>query len=411
MENGKHISRGSGEYYRANLALFLAGFVTFSMLYTFQPLLPNLVDEFGVSPAVASLALSFATFALALALPLSGFLSDALGRRMLMGGAVVLAPLLALATVASDSLSTILGLRLLQGVVLAGIPAIAIAYMNEEMEPRAVGNAIGLYIAGNAFGGMAGRILTAWLADFMSWQSAIFAIALLCLGLGLLFLLLMPASRNFRPRQLHPRQFSRSLWCHLKNPALVCLFIVAFTCMGSFITLYNYVTFRLLGAEFELSQTQVALIFLAYAFGAFSSSLLGALTNRFERSQLLFSSLAIMAAGLVFTLLSNLAVVTGGIVLFTIGFFAAHTVASAWVGSLARHSRAQASSLYLFSYYLGSSVAGTAGGLFYSLWAWPGVALLILLLLGLAGLASLRLVMLGRNPGAAGRFVPLTECE
>ena len=91
MTNSRYIERGSKDYRRANLALFFAGFVTFSTLYTFQPLFPNLVSEFGISPAIASLSLSFATFALAITLPISGSLSDAWGRRGMMGVAVILA--------------------------------------------------------------------------------------------------------------------------------------------------------------------------------------------------------------------------------------------------------------------------------------------------------------------------------
>ncbi|MBO2029269.1 hypothetical protein J4734_11975 [Klebsiella pneumoniae] len=51
-----------------------------------------------------------------------------------------------------------------------------------------------------------------------------------------------------------------------------------------------------------------------------------------------------------------------GMLLFSAGFFAAHSVASSWIGPRARRARGQASSLYLFSYYLGSSLAGTLGG-------------------------------------------------
>ena len=105
---------------KANLALFFAGFVTFSTIYTFQPLFPNLVEEFAVSPAIASLSLSFTTFALALALPISGSLSDAWGRRGIMGLAVIIGSLLALLAASDSSLSTLLMVRLVQGVVLAG---------------------------------------------------------------------------------------------------------------------------------------------------------------------------------------------------------------------------------------------------------------------------------------------------
>jgi YNFM family putative membrane transporter len=89
--------------------------------------------------------------------------------------------------------------------------------------------------------------------------------------------------------------------------------------------------------------------------------------------------------------------VVAGIVIFTIGFFGAHAIASAWVGLLAGQSRAQASSLYLFSYYLGSSISGTGGGLFYDARGWPGVVLLVLLLIGAAFLAGLRLRALARK--------------
>lgn len=391
------IVRGTGEYRRANLALFFAGFVTFSTLYDFQPLFPNLVGEFGISPTVASLSLSLATFALAWTLPLSGTLSDALGRRALMGVAVILTSLLAFATAAGESLTFLLTLRLVQGCVLAGVPAVAMAYLREEIEPRAVGSAMGLYIAGNAFGGMTGRILTAWLADFLPWRSAIGVIALISLAMGVLFLALLPPSRNFRRRPFHPGQLTGTLLGHLRHPGLLCLFLVAFTCMGGFVTLYNYVTFRLLGPEFGLSQTRVAAIFLAYAFGACGSSFMGALIDRFGRSRILFASLAIMAAGLLLTLLSSLPAVVAGIVIFTVGFFGAHTVASAWVGFMATHSRGQASALYLFFYYLGSSISGTAGGFFYGQWGWYGVALLILLLIGSAGVVGMRLAALTRE--------------
>lgn len=415
MVGNKHIERGSNDYRRANLALFFAGFVTFSTLYTFQPLFPNLVSEFGISPTIASLSLSFATFALAVTLPVSGSLSDAWGRRGMMGIAVILASLLALVSAVGDSLPTLLAVRLLQGVVLAGVPAVAMAYLNEEIAPRAMGSAMGLYIAGNAFGGMSGRILTAWLSDLMSWRAAVVGIGLLSLLLGILFLLLLPPSRNFQRRPLHLGQLTTSLIGHLRNPGLRYLFFLAFTCMGGFVTLYNYVTFRLLGPSFDLSQTQVALIFLAYAFGACGSSIVGSMVDRFGRSPILFTALAVMTTGLLLTLSSQLTAVTIGIVVFTIGFFGAHAIASAWVGFLAGQSRAQASSLYLFSYYLGSSISGTGGGFFYGTWGWTGVVLLILLLIGASALAGLRLRSLTRSQQGQVELVPTLvpqpDCE
>jgi MFS family permease len=69
---------------------------------------------------------------------------------------------------------------------------------------------------------------------------------------------------------------------------------------------------------------------------------------------------------------------------FTAGFFASHSVASSWIGPRARRARGQASSLYLFSYYLGSSIAGTLGGVFWHNYGWNGVGGFIALMLLLA---------------------------
>ncbi len=411
MQNHNFILRGSSEYRRANLALFFAGFVTFSTLYTFQPLFPNLVSEFGISPAIASLSLSLATLALAVTLPISGSLSDAWGRRRMMGISVVLAALLALLSASHVSLPALLALRLLQGIVLAGVPAVAMAYLNEEIEPQAIGSAMGLYIAGNACGGMSGRILTAWLTELLSWRAAVAGIGLLSILLAAVFILLLPASRNFQRRDLHLGALSRSLFGHLRNPGLLCLFFLAFTCMGGFVTLYNYVSFRLIGPGFNLSQAQVALIFLAYAFGAGGSTVIGQLVDRFGRSPLLFSALAVMTSGLLLTLSAQLPAVILGIVVFTIGFFGAHAIASAWVGLFAGQARAQASSLYLFAYYLGSSISGTGGGFFYSAWGWGGVVLLILFLIAAAFAAGMRLRTLSAKEQQAADFESLLPAQ
>ncbi len=393
------IEQGTLLFYRLNLALFIAGFITFSTLYDFQPLLPMLVTDFNVSPAFGSLALSVATFSLALTLPVSGSISDALGRRSMMMTAVVATSLLALATAVCRSMELLIVLRLLQGVALAGVPAVAMAYLNEELSPRAVGKAMGLYIAGNAIGGMTGRILTACLADYLPWRGAIGVIGVVSLVLAVAFLFLIPPSRHFRRTPFRITPLTRSLFGHLAKPQLLCLFAVSFTGMGAFVTLYNYVTFRLLAPPYLLSQSQVAFIFLSYALGALGSGLMGAAVDRFGRKTTLLAALVIMGCGACLTLLHPLVAVISGIAVFTLGFFGAHTVASTWVGFLATSSRAQASSLYLFAYYLGSSVSGTGGGFFWSGWGWPGVILLVLFLICLALSSTLLLNRLSRQGG------------
>lgn len=385
---------GTSEFRRINVALFCAGFVTFVTLYDVQPLLPLFALEFNVSPAVASLPLSFATIALAVGMLIAGTVSETVGRRRVMTVALFLTSLLAMATLFSHSFASLLTLRLLQGLVLAGVPSVAMAYLGEEMDAESIGHAMGLYISGNALGGMSGRIGSALLCRYVPWHNAIAIIGAFSLLLTLVFIKSLPPSTNFHRRPFRLRYLLTSLLQHLHDRGLLCLYALAFLSMGGFISLYNYIGFRLLAAPYNLSHYQVSLIFLVYLLGSFSSGAVGGLIHRFGRPFMIRLALSVMLAGTLITLSGSLPAIVAGVGVFTCGFFSTHAIASSWVGRRARTAKAQASSLYLFSYYLGSSISGTVGGLFWMKYGWNGVAALIMLLTMAAfGVAALLLRM------------------
>lgn len=388
------IRKGTKTFRQINLAFFAAGFVTFITLYDVQPLLPLFSREYGVPAALGSLPLSVATCALAVAMLFAGSLSETVGRKPVMTVSLFLTSILAILTAFSHAFPALVGLRLVQGAVLGGVPAVAMAYLGEEIDPASLATAMGLYIAGNAVGGMTGRIYTAAVTDVFSWRIAVGTVGLLCLLLSLYFARSLPPSAHFERRPFAVRSLAASFFLHLREPGLLCLYGLIFMVMGAFVTLYNYITFRLLAPPYSLSQTRVSWIFLVYLVGSCSSALVGRLIHRFGRSTMLRLSLATMIVGASVTITASIAGIIAGTALFTCGFFGAHSVASSWVGSRARTAKAQASSLYLFSYYLGSSVSGTVGGLFWSAWGWDGVAGLICLLLLFGLLFTIPLVPL-----------------
>ena len=378
------ISSGSPRYQRVNLALFCAGFITFVTLYDIQPLLPFFSREFNVSPAVGSLPLSISTFTLAVTMLLMGTLSETLGRKPVMVAALFLTSLLALLTAYSTTFPVLLTVRFLQGIVLAGVPSVAMAYLAEEMDTSAVASAMGLYISGNAVGGMTGRVLSAILSDYMPWRTAIGLIGCLSLVLALLFAKSLPASARFRSRPFEFRYLATSIFHHLRDPGMLLLFGIAFLCMGGFISLYNYIGFRLLAQPYAMTQSSISLIFLVYFFGSLSSAMMGRLIHRFGRRFMIRATVFAMLSGTLLTLTTAVPWIVAGVALFTCGFFGVHTIASSWVGRRSVTAKAQAASLYLFFYYLGSSISGTMGGLFWVQYDWTGVSLMISLLLLLA---------------------------
>jgi YNFM family putative membrane transporter len=176
----------------------------------------------------------------------------------------------------------------------------------------------------------------------------------------------------------------RSFGDHLRDFGLIGLFSEGFLLMGSFVTIYNYIGYRLVAPPYNLSQTEVGMIFTVYLVGIVSSALVGDLAGRIGRRKVLWATILVMLAGVCLTFVGGLAGIIGGMAVMTFGFFGAHSVASSWVGLRARQNKAQASSLYLFFYYLGSSIVGWSGGLCWAAWRWHGVGGYIALLLGLA---------------------------
>jgi YNFM family putative membrane transporter len=202
----------------------------------------------------------------------------------------------------------------------------------------------------------------------------------------------LPASRHFHAHPLVPAHLFALVLDHLRDPALRWLFAEGFLLMGSFVTVYNYLSYRLVAPPYRLNQTEVGAIFTVYLVGVLSSAWIGDLAGRLGRRNLFWATVLVMLAGLAITLAGPLAAIVGGIAVFTFGFFGAHSIASSWIGLRARHAKAQASSLYLLFYYLGSSIAGSVGGFFWNDFGWPGIAAFTGILLLIALAISLRLI-------------------
>lgn len=385
------IEKGTISFRNAILALFAGGFNTFAILYNIQPLMPEFSREFHISPAVASLSLSLTTIAMAVSMLFVGALSDARGRKSVMSISLFIASVLAVLTAASPNFHFLLLLRVIEGIVLAGLPAIAMTYLSEEIEPASLGVAMGIYISGNSIGGMGGRIISGMVTDFFNWRVALAVIGVLSLAATLMFWRTLPPSRNFKRRPLQISKITESLLSQCKDPYLRRLYGLGFLVMGSFVTLYNYIGYQLVAPPYSLSQSLVGWIFIVYIMGTFSSTWMGRLADRYARYRVMWLALTILLIGVIITLSSLLWLKIMGIAIFTFGFFGAHSIASSWVGRLATSHKAQASSLYLFFYYCGSSVGGTCGGLFWSRFGWTGVVGLIVCFLIVAFFLSVRL--------------------
>ena len=323
-----------------------------------------------------------------------------------MRASLVASSVVGVACALAPSWPVLLTLRFVQGVALAGFSAVALAYLREELDAGSQGRAAGLYIGGTAIGGMVGRLLSGGVAQVAGWRWAVGSVAALGVVCTALVLLSLPASRGFRPST----GGLAGAWARTRavttDPGLLLVYAVAALAMGGFVATYNTLGFRLAASPYSLGIGVASLVFLTYALGSVGSTVAGVLVDRIGRRAVLPLCLVIAIGGLLLTLAEPLWVVVVGIAVQTVGFFAAHGVASGWSSAraaLLAGAPGQAASLYLLAYYLGSSVFGTLSGVAWSRGGW-GLVVTVVGVLFVAALGCA--VALRRVPSLLGRGAP-----
>lgn len=376
-------------YRRATLAMLAAGLATFSSLYCTQALLPALSDDFGISAAQSALTVSAATGALALCVVPASILSERFGRGRVLVWSLCAAALVGLALPFAPTFWWLVALRAMQGMFIAGVPAVAMAWLAEELPDR-LNSAMGLYIAGNSIGGLLGRLIPSGMLELTDWRPALAATSVLSFLCWMALLFLLPKQLHFHARSLRPKAEARAMLKHWKDPRLARLFVIPFISMGVFVSLYNYVGYHMI-SRYHLSPALVGVLFIMYLSGTWSSAAAGRL--RKPRMALIA---ALLPLSLVLTLIPSLVATVAAILVFTASFFAVRSLASARVGKIATHHRAEASSMYIFCYYFGSSVLGWLSGHVFG-FGWPA---LIWWLAGLSLIACFLAAGLGSQRSA-----------
>lgn len=376
-EPTSYIEYGTKPFLAILLSLFLAGFAVFSSLYCVQPMMPFLAKFFQVTPTHSSFPLSFSTIALALGLLFAGLISDRYGRKQIMAISLFSTATLLLISSFLPYWEIFLATRMMVGLAVSGVASVAMTYIGEEIAQKDVGFAMGLYISGTAIGGMGGRLIAGVLLDYISWQTATMIIGLLNLIIAIVFYIALPASKHFKAYPIQLSRFIESFKKNLSDPKLRLLFIEGFILMGCFVTVFNYMSYHLLEKPFQLSQTWIGLISIAYLSGIYSSPRAASWSRKFGRGQVLIAMFSTMIIGLWITLIPSLWAILIGLLIFTFSFFAAHSTSSSWVSVQSLQYRAVGSSLYLFCYYLGSSILGSSSGVVWENYGWSGLTVTI----------------------------------
>jgi len=368
------------------LCIFLAGLSCFAQLYLFQPIMPELARQFHVNPAESSFAVSFSTMGMAAGLFSGIFFADRISRKKLISIALICSSILTIFSSFATYFWVLIAINTVKGILLAGSASVVVAYIAEEVHPAVLGTVTSMNIAGNAVGGMSGRIVTTLLTGWLNWEWAACVVGVFCLGCGLLFAWTAPESLHFRPVKINAGDKIREMKRHLYTLPLLSMFILGAILLGCFVSVYNYLGFRLENHPFDLPHEIIASIYLMYILGGIGSMAGGVLSDRYGIKRTIIFLLVVMFLALLFLLPGNMLPVAAGLGVFTFTFFGAHAIASRVVAQYIPSERSTSISIYLLFYYLGSSMLGTVTGIVMHHWGWTAfiLSLNVLVFLGVS---------------------------
>ena len=293
------------------VAIAVAGFCAFLNLYSPQALLPALAREFGVGPAEISSIMTASALAIALTAPFTGAIADVLGRKRVIGAAMlaVVVPMIG-AALAAD-VPQLIAWRFLQGLLLPPIFAVAVAYVGDEWPARDVARVAGIYIVCASLGGFCGRLIPGVLGDLVGWRAAFLVLAGLSFGGAAIVALLLPRETRFvRSEELFAS--ARQMLRHLKNPQLLATYAIGFGVLFNFIAVFTYVSFHLAGPPYYFSSTLLGLIFVTYLGGTAIAPVTGWMVARLGRRRFVLAVIVAWAAGTVSLLAPPIAAIIAG---------------------------------------------------------------------------------------------------
>ena len=367
--------KGSRQYRHITAVLSFAAVVVFANLHALQPLLPELSRLFQLTALQASWSYAIGTLTLGLSLLFYSAVSDAVGRRAILGFSLVGMTFSTLLLTQVESFSALMWGRALQGFFLGGLPAIAVAYLGEELEKPALFTAVGLYISASSLGGISGRVLAGFSAEIGHWQWVFWLWSLLAVALLVAFWRYLPASQHFVRKKFSARQALQDNWFHLRQKVLLLTFLLGGLNFFIYLNQYTYIAFVLAEPPYMLSSGWIGLLFLTYLTGTLGSAISGKVARRMSMPAGMALGVVIMMVGTLCTLLPGLLFIVLGFFISAFGFFLTHSFATGWVNQHATHAKASASALYLVFYYLGAST----GGLYlHGFWQWHGWAGVVL---------------------------------
>ena len=369
------------------LTIGLIGVFAFLQVYSIQAILPVLMMDFTATEVQAGMIVGATILAIAIMSPFLGMLSDAVGRKSFIVGALLFLAIPTALIAQSPNIGWMGMWRFMQGLSVPGITVVTIAYIGEEFEGRALTELMSFYVSGSVLGGFMGRFLLGHLHELIGWRAGYYVMAGMTLIGALWVGKMLPASRHFVANP-NFRSAMQTLGEHLVNRYVVTSYLLGACVLFSLVGCFTFINLHLADTPYELSTGALANIFAVYLIGVVITPLSTTLLRRFGSARTVRVAVIISMFGVLLTLVTPLWGIVLGLAIMSSGVFITQAATISYIAVNVKKGRSLASGLYYMGYYAGGTMGAWLCGIAYARGQWSLTVWLLLFVQVLALLVA-----------------------
>lgn len=253
--------------------------LTFSVLYSPQPLLPVLMKEFGVDKSSAALITTVTMLPLSLSPIIYGFILEKLTARRVMFFAISILVVLEISIYFINEFYLLIFVRLLQGFLIPGVLTSLMTFVSMASEKSLIQRVMSYYIAATILGGFLGRFISGLISKLFGWR---YGFLILGFSLAISFVLLFFIS-DYKI-QVKDRITLKNAMNVIKTHPFLNIYITIFCTFFVFAAMLNFIPFRLKEISDNVSEFIIGLSYSGYVMGIIVS-LFSMLLIKFFKSE------------------------------------------------------------------------------------------------------------------------------
>ena len=340
--------------------------LTLCILYATQPIGPVFEDELGISKTQATLFTTAIMIPLAFAGIFYGYLLEKIQIKIILVLAFLLLGISEIVFSLTHSYFLLLNIRGFQGLLIPAVLTGIMSYISQISSKDSVANAIGIYIGVTIIGGFMGRALSGFFTDIFGWRVFFFIIG--CIAI-LASILLLKFSQNIKASYLKPHLID--IIHTLKTRHNLYIFLMIFGIFFTFQAMLNFIPFELAKISDNYSSSKAGMLYIGYLVGvlvAFNTKKIIAFLGGSIKA--IISGIIILIIAIQFFRIESFWFIFGAMVVFCLGNFITHSIASGFINKMATSHKGISNGLYVSFYYFGGALGSFVPGFVYIPFGW-----------------------------------------